>query len=53
LCMLKNLHVLAPFSILGTLVFFLVAIVMGVRYFDGTYDLSGNGQFIEVCLGMR
>jgi amino acid permease len=48
LCMLKNLGVLAPFSILGTAVFFLVALVMGVRYFDGTYDPTGNGRFVEV-----
>jgi amino acid permease len=46
LCMLKNLKVLAPFSIIGTMVFILVSIVMGVRYFDGTYGL--DGVFVEV-----
>jgi hypothetical protein len=49
LCMLKNLKVLAPFSILGTMVFVLVALVMGVRYLDGTYN-TGNGYFVEVKL---
>lgn len=49
LCMLKNLKVLAPFSILGTMVFVLVALVMGVRYLDGTYH-TRNGYFVEVKL---
>jgi hypothetical protein len=48
LCMLKNLKVLAPFSIIGTMVFILVSIVMGIRYFDGTYGL--DGVFVEVKL---
>lgn len=46
LCMLKNLKVLAPFSIIGTMALILVSIVMGVRYFDGTYGL--DGVFVEV-----
>lgn len=46
LCLLKNLKVLAPFSILGTIVFFLVAIVMGIRYYDGSYNPDG-GYFID------
>lgn len=46
LCLLKNLKVLAPFSILGTIVFFLVAIVMGIRYMDGTYDAE-TGYFVD------
>ena len=46
--MLKNLKVLAPFSILGTMVFVLVAVVMGVRYFDGTYDVDRSGMFVQV-----
>ena len=49
LCMLKNLKGLAPFSILGTVVFVFIALVMGVRYLDGTYDPL-NGQFVEVRL---
>lgn len=48
LCMLKDLHALAPFSILGTTVFFLAALVMGIRYFDGTYDVNRSGRFLEV-----
>ena len=43
LCMLKDLHVLAPFSILGTAGIVLTAIAMTIRYVDGSY-LPG-GQF--------
>jgi amino acid permease len=46
LCLLKNLKVLAPFSIVGTLVFILVAVVMGIRYFDGTYNQE-DGYFVD------
>jgi amino acid permease len=44
---LKNLKVLAPFSIAGTASIFLVAIIMGIRYFDGSYDVTRNGRFVE------
>lgn len=46
LCLLKNLKVLSPFSVVGTVVFFFVAIVMGIRYFDGSYDAE-NGYFVD------
>jgi amino acid permease len=47
LCLLKNLKVLAPFSILGSLGMILTAFAMGVRYFDGTYDPDRSGKFLQ------
>lgn len=47
LCLLKNLSVLSPFSVLGSLGMLLTAVVMGVRYFDGTYDPARNGIFLD------
>ena len=38
LCLMKNLDALAPFSILGTLSIVVIALCMGIRCFDGTYD---------------
>lgn len=46
LCLLKNLDALAPFSILGTLSVVVIAICMGIRCFDGTYD-PRTGQYID------
>jgi len=45
LCMLKNLHVLAPFSVLGTAGVVFTAIAMFVRYYDGSYQ--PGGQYFE------
>jgi amino acid permease len=45
LCLLKNLSVLAPTSFIGTAGFFFTTIVMGVRYFDGSY--TEGGQFFH------
>ena len=45
LCLLKNLAVLAPFSILGTSGILFTAFAMGYRYFDGSY--APGGEFYE------
>ena len=37
LCLLKNLHVLAPFSIIGTTGIVVTAASMAIRYLDGSY----------------
>ena len=41
LCMLKNLAVLAPFSIVGTTGMLLTTAVMAIRYLDGSYQPGG------------
>ena len=41
LCLLKNLDALAPFSIFGTLGILWTCVVMGIRYYDGTYGEDG------------
>jgi amino acid permease len=41
LCLLKNLSVLAPTSMLGVFGFAATTIVMGIRYFDGSYAEGG------------
>jgi hypothetical protein len=41
LCLLKNLHVLAPFSVLGTAGVVFTAISMFIRYWDGSYEPGG------------
>ena len=41
LCLLKNLHVLAPFSALGTAGMMFTALVMVIRCMDGTYQPDG------------
>jgi hypothetical protein len=41
LCLLKNLHILAPFSVLGTSGMLFTCCVMGVRYLDGSYEEGG------------
>ena len=48
LCLMKNLKVLAPTSIIGVIGFALTTIVMGVRYFDGSY--AEGGRFALVCV---
>lgn len=47
LCLLKNLDALAPFSIFGTIGIFWTCVCMGIRYFDGTYDPSRDGVFLN------
>ena len=42
LCLLKNLNVLAPFSVLGTSGILFTAFAMGYRYFDGSYAPGGE-----------
>jgi amino acid permease len=41
LCLLKNLHVLAPFSALGTAGSIVTAVAMLIRYLDGSYQEGG------------
>jgi amino acid permease len=43
LCLLKNLKVLAPFSVLGIAAMVATIIAMAVRFFDGTYSLEQEG----------
>lgn len=45
LCLLKNLNVLAPFSVLGTFGILMTAAVMWIRCLDGSY--REGGQFHE------
>lgn len=47
LCLLKNLAVLAPFSLVGLLAMGFTAIAIGIRYFDGSYDADSNGRFLD------
>ncbi|CAB9530482.1 Putative sodium-coupled neutral amino acid transporter 11 [Seminavis robusta] len=42
LCLLKNLSVLAPTSMLGVFGFAATTVVMGIRYFDGSYAEGGK-----------
>lgn len=46
LCLMKDLDSLTPFSILGTFGIILITFCMGIRYFDGTYDLETNGMYL-------
>lgn len=45
LCLLKNLSSLAPFSLIGILGTVYTAIAMGIRCFDGSYQLP-DGKFL-------
>lgn len=47
LCMLKNLHVLAPFSVLGTAGIIFTTASMAFRYLDGSY-LPGGYYFDDI-----
>jgi Transmembrane amino acid transporter protein len=42
LCLLKNLNVLAPFSLLGTAGIVLTVVAMAWRYIDGSYTPGGQ-----------
>ena len=42
LCMLKSLHRLAPFSVLGTAGVIFTALAMAIRYYDGSYQPGGK-----------
>ena len=46
LCLLKNLTVLAPSSILGICGMLFTVTAMTIRYLDGTYDSQRSGKFI-------
>ena len=46
LCLLKDLSSLAPFSLLGIMGMVYTAVVMVMRYFDGTYAVPA-GKFLE------
>ena len=52
LCLLKNLHVLAPFSVLGTAGIVFTAIAMFVRYWDGSYQPGGK-YFEDIDASMQ
>mmetsp|Transcript_12543 Transcript_12543/g.35610 ORF Transcript_12543/g.35610 Transcript_12543/m.35610 type:complete len:550 (+) Transcript_12543:305-1954(+) len=45
LCCVQNLSSLAPFSLVGILGMVYTGVVIGVRYFDGSYMLP-NGRFL-------
>lgn len=47
LCLMKNLEVLAPFSILGLAGLLFTTCAIMLRYFDHTYDLEREGKFLE------
>lgn len=42
LCLLKNLHMLAPFSVLGTAGIIFTTFAMAIRYLDGSYAPGGK-----------
>jgi amino acid permease len=42
LCLLKNLNVLAPYSVVGTAGSLYTVIAMGIRYYDGSYQPGGK-----------
>lgn len=42
LCSLNSLNALAPFSLLGLGGTMFTAVVMGIRYFDGSYQVGGK-----------
>jgi amino acid permease len=50
LCLINNLSSLAPFSLVGILGMVYTGIVIGVRYFDGSYKLP-NGKFLKDLSG--
>jgi hypothetical protein len=52
LCLLKNFHVLAPFSVVGTAGIFLTAAAMAIRYFDGSYS-EGGKYFHDISRDMQ
>ena len=52
LCMLQNLHVLAPFSVAGTLGILWTMIAMNIRYMDGSYQPGGR-FFDDVPLSLQ
>lgn len=53
LCLLKNIKMLTPFSIMGLLCMVITAVSMGLRFFDGSYDLSRDGRFVSVSRNTR
>lgn len=42
LCLLKSMHVLAPFSVVGTSAIGLTTVAMMIRYLDGSYRPGGQ-----------
>mmetsp|Transcript_23070 Transcript_23070/g.32498 ORF Transcript_23070/g.32498 Transcript_23070/m.32498 type:complete len:304 (+) Transcript_23070:192-1103(+) len=47
LCLLKNINVLTPFSIAGLVGILFTSVAMGIRYFDGSYDVASSGKFVN------
>ena len=52
LCLLKNLNVLAPFSVLGTTGILVTAVSMIIRYLDGSY-LPGGAYHDDIDESFR
>lgn len=52
LCLMKNIHALAPFSILGTTSVLLTAFGMIYRCLDGSY-LPGGKYFDDIPINMQ
>jgi amino acid permease len=42
LCLLKSLKALGPFSLVGIMGMFYTCIAMGIRWWDGSYGVTGN-----------
>jgi len=53
LCLLKNIKMLTPFSIMGLACMVITAVSMGLRFFDGSYDPSRDGRFVLVSMNTR
>ena len=51
LCLINNLSSLAPFSLIGIIGMVYTGIVIGVRYFDGSYKLP-HGKFLKDLSGV-
>jgi amino acid permease len=51
LCLINNLSSLAPFSLVGIIGMVYTGIVIGVRYFDGSYKLP-HGKFLKDLSGV-
>ena len=52
LCLMKNIHVLAPYSIVGTMGVLFTAVAMVIRCVDGTYQPGGR-YYDHISVDMR
>jgi len=53
LCLMKDLKSLAPFSLMGILGMLLAVGSMGVRYFDGSYQISDGRLLSHVATNLQ